>query len=196
MKKLACAITVLVVSALMAGLASAGPAAAASAPTSQVRTAGAPVAKVLTRDQVVAVRARARALSKPSKWRGIEVVHPKGRAFPSSVKRWANMVSSIMVELNIPAQYLVGILAQIQQESWGDPNCINTWDSNYKIGTPSVGLMQVIAPTYLQYARKGLRRAKFQALPYANVWAALTYVKSRYGMSKFAKWNAGQNQGY
>lgn len=106
------------------------------------------------------------------------------------------MVSVIMAEHKIPAQYLNGILAQIQQESYGDPTVVNMWDSNAKRGTPSMGLLQVIAPTYLQYAKRGLRQVKFQTLPYANIYAALKYAKSRYGMSKFALWNAGQNQGY
>ncbi len=198
MKKFGLALVALMTTTLMAGFIGAGPASAAPAsqPTSQVRAVTAPAAKKLTAAQVARIRSRAVALSKPSAWRGLEMVHPKGKTFPTSVKRWANLVSVIMAEHKIPQQYLVGILAQIQQESWGDPNSINKWDSNFKRGTPSMGLLQMIAPTYLQYAKDGLKSVKFQALPYANVWAALKYVKSRYGMSKFAKWNRGLNQGY
>ena len=65
--------------------------------------------------------------------------------------RWANLVSAVMAEQKVPAKYLVGILAQIQQESWGDPTSVNLWDSNYRRGTPSMGLLQMIAPTYLSY---------------------------------------------
>lgn len=198
MKKFGLALVALMTTTLMAGLVGASPASAApvSASASQVRAVAVPAAKKLTAAQVAQIRARATALSRPSVWRGLEMVHPKGRTFPKSVKRWANMVSIIMAEHKIPSQYLVGILAQIQQESWGDPNSINKWDSNYKRGTPSMGLLQMIAPTYLQYAKNGLKSVRFQALPYANVWAALKYVKSRYGMSKFSKWNRGLNQGY
>jgi SLT domain-containing protein len=54
----------------------------------------------------------------------------------------------------------------------------------------------MIAPTYTYYAKQGLRSVKYQRVPYANLWAALNYVKSRYGMSKFRSWSKGYNQGY
>lgn len=210
MKKIAMTMVVLTVSATSAGFISAAPATAATAvaaapayactpaPTRQksLRSVAAPKAKILTAAQTSLIQSQARALSKPTTWRGVALVHPTKSRFPKSVKRWANMVSAIMAEQGIPQKYLVGILAQLQQESWGDPNAIYLADSNCRRGTPSMGLMQVIAPTYLSYAKPGLRSVKYQMLPYANVWAALKYAKSRYGMSKFAKWNKGQNQGY
>lgn len=203
MKKFAMTLTMVLVSSLVAALFSAAPASAASAPTRAnaiVSPVTAPAKKAalppLTKAQLTKIRDRAKKLSVPSVWRGIAMLHPTGRTFPRSVSRWANMVSVIMAEHKIPAKYLNGILAQIQQESYGDPTVVNLWDSNAKRGTPSMGLLQVIAPTYLQYAKRGLRQVKFQALPYANIYAALKYAKSRYGISKFAKWSAGQNQGY
>ena len=204
MKKFAMTLTMLLVGSLVAALFGAAPASAAQSPTRAhaiVAPASVPAKKLaktlrLTKVERKAIRAHALKMSTPSKWRGLAVVHPTGRTFPRAVSRWANMVSAIMVEHNIPAAYLNGILAQIQQESSGDPTAVNLWDSNARAGTPSKGLLQVIAPTYAFYAKRGLRPVKFQTLPYANIWAALNYAKTRYGMAKFASWTAGQNQGY
>jgi hypothetical protein len=208
MKKFALTVVALMIAALTAGLISAAPAnaatpaqalslVAASTSAKPAPVTRRPQQKALTAMQRKFVQdARARELSKPSSWRGITLVHPTGRTFPKSVMRWANLVSAVMAEQKVPAKYLVGILAQIQQESWGDPTSTNLWDSNARRGTPSMGLLQMIAPTYVSYAKRGLVNPKYVLVPYANVWAALKYVKSRYGMSKFAKWNMGQNQGY
>lgn len=139
----------------------------------------------------------ATADSKPSKWRGPALKHPRTKStFSNNVSRWANLVRAVMREHGVSDKYLVGILAQIQQESGGDPDAVNNWDSNAKKGTPSKGLLQVILPTYKSYAKSGYATSKYQTVPYTNIWAALNYVKGRYGMSKFASWNSGQNQGY
>lgn len=135
--------------------------------------------------------------SKPSTWKGPALKHPRTKkVFAYNVSRWANIVRSVMREHGVADKYLVGILAQIQQESGGNPTVVNNWDSNAKRGTPSKGLLQVILPTYQYYAKKGYTAAKYQTVAYTNIWAALNYVKGRYGMSKFASWNSGQNQGY
>lgn len=132
----------------------------------------------------------------PSTWRGKRLRHPNGSRFPAAVIRWANLVSAIMAEKNIPRRYLRGILAQIQQESSGNPWAVNLWDSNAARGTPSKGLLQVIAPTYRYYAKPGYRHLRYQTVPYTNLWAAMDYVRDRYGMKKFKHWNRGYNQGY
>lgn len=134
--------------------------------------------------------------SGPMKWRGKRLVHPSGRSFSSQVTRWANLTLYVMREQAIPDRFLSGVLAQIQQESGGDPNAVNLWDSNAKRGTPSKGLLQVIAPTYRAYAKPGFKKLKYQTVPYTNIWAALNYVKHAYGMKKFKAWAKGQNQGY
>lgn len=141
-------------------------------------------------------RARANVRTGPSRWRGKRVRHPNGRKFPRSVRRWANLVKSVMREHRIKRRYLRGILAQIQQESGGNPNAVNRWDSNARRGTPSKGLLQVIAPTYRAYAKRGFRSTRYQKVPYTNIWASLKYVKKTYGKKKFRSWNRGHNQGY
>lgn len=113
-----------------------------------------------------------------------------------NVMRWATLVQDTMKELQIPSQYISGILRQIQQESGGDPNAVNNWDSNALAGTPSKGLLQTIVPTFLSYARATQRDPNLVTDPSANIYAALNYVLARYGMGKFDLWNQGFNQGY
>jgi SLT domain-containing protein len=84
------------------------------------------------------------------------------------------------------------ILAQMQTESGGNARAINLWDSNAKAGTPSMGLMQVIQPTFDAYA------GPFRSLgiwnPLANIYAAVAYALSRYGRSIAAV--LGHGHGY
>ena len=134
--------------------------------------------------------------TRESAWRGFPLRHPSGGRFYPTVTRWANLVLAVMGEHRIPAKYLPGILAQIQQESSGNPYAVNMWDSNAARGTPSKGLLQVILPTYRAYAKPGFRSSHYQTVPYTNIWAALNYAIDRYGRGKFASWNRGHNQGY
>lgn len=149
--------------------------------TRNMRFADYPTADIRTRD---------------SKWTGFELRHPRGGRLYPTVTRWANLVLAVMGEHRIRAKFLPGILAQIQQESSGNPYAINMWDSNASRGTPSKGLLQVILPTYRAYAKPGFKSSHYQTVPYTNIWAALNYVINRYGRGKFASWNRGYNQGY
>jgi Transglycosylase SLT domain len=132
----------------------------------------------------------------PSQWKGRALRHPSGAKFDPQVLRWANVTVKVMDELKIPRKYLPGILAQMQQESDGDPKAVNNWDGNAAAGTPSKGLLQVIAPTYRDHAKAGYTALKYQTVPYTNIYAALRYVKAAYGMGKFSSWNGGANHGY
>ena len=132
----------------------------------------------------------------PSPWTGEKLTSPRGGKFPKRILRWANIVVAVMDEQKIPRKYLPGILAQIQQESDGNPKLVYTYDSNAAAGDPSKGLLQVIGDTYQTHAKPGFKNLKFQTVPYTNIWAALHYVKKSYGMDKFASWNAGSNSAY
>ncbi len=132
----------------------------------------------------------------PSRWEGKRLRHPSGGSFPKSVTRWANIVVAVMDEHKIARKHLPGILAQIQQESNGNPDSVNRYDSNAAAGTPSKGLLQVIAPTYQTHAKKGFGNLKYQTVPYTNIWSALHYVKKSYGMNKFNSWSNGANHAY
>lgn len=71
-----------------------------------------------------------------------------------------------------------GIRNMIEHESGGNPRAINNWDSNAAAGTPSIGLMQTIQPTFNAYALPGHRNIYD---PVDNIIAGLRYALSRYG---------------
>ncbi|MER7794909.1 hypothetical protein [Streptomyces sp. NPDC097640] len=60
------------------------------------------------------------------------------------VQRWTPQVLQALSELHQPSSYLGITLRRMNQESGGNPTIVNKWDSNWKAGHPSVGLMQVI----------------------------------------------------
>jgi SLT domain-containing protein len=71
-----------------------------------------------------------------------------------------------------------GIRNMIMHESGGNPRAINNWDSNAAAGTPSIGLMQTIQPTFNAHALKGHKNIYN---PVDNIMAGLMYAISRYG---------------
>lgn len=71
------------------------------------------------------------------------------------------------------------LLMQMKSESGGNPNAINNWDINAKMGIPSKGLMQVIDPTFRAYAMKGFDKNIYD--PMSNILAAIRYTLARYG---------------
>jgi len=71
-----------------------------------------------------------------------------------------------------------GLYNIIMHESSGNPLATNNWDSNAKAGTPSIGLMQTIQPTFDAYALSGHKRIRN---PVDNIIAGLRYALSRYG---------------
>src|SRR5690606_6743137 len=74
------------------------------------------------------------------------------RAGAGGVQRWAGIAAQALAHTGSPAHWLDSLLRRMQQESGGNPNAINNWDSNARRGTPSKGLMQVIDPTFNAYA--------------------------------------------
>ena len=81
---------------------------------------------------------------------------------------------------NAGKKLIPGINNMIQHESGGNPRAINNWDSNAAAGTPSIGLMQTIQPTFNAYAIKGHKNIYN---PVDNIIAGLRYALSRYGKS-------------
>jgi SLT domain-containing protein len=113
----------------------------------------------------------------------------------SGVKRWTQVVlTALRMVGQVPA--LLNItLRRMNQESGGNPNIVNKWDSNWKAGHPSVGLMQVIGPTFRAYAGKLKNTGPFlygtSVNPLANVYASMRYALSRYGSLSAAYGRAG-----
>ena len=103
----------------------------------------------------------------------------------TGVSRWRESVVRALKANGIePTDFRVSkILATIQRESGGDPNVQNNWDSNARAGTPSIGLMQTIGPTFNDYKHPGHNNIRNG---YDNLLAAINYIKHRYGTSDAA----------
>lgn len=95
-----------------------------------------------------------------------------------NLQGWINEALAVMEVEGIPGSY-EGIHRNIMRESSGNPNAINNWDINAQNGTPSIGLLQVIKPTFDAYHVEGT--ANDQRDPVANIVAACNYAAQKYG---------------
>jgi LysM repeat protein len=98
--------------------------------------------------------------------------------YPDNLDGWIREAMSIMQAHNIPGSY-DGIKRNIMRESGGDPNAQNNWDINAQNGTPSVGLLQTIKPTFDAYHVEGTPNDMTD--PVANIVAACNYAADTYG---------------
>ena len=112
----------------------------------------------------------------------------------SGVERWRNVA---IRALKMTGQYstsnLNALLNQMRTESNGNPNAINNWDINALNGTPSKGLLQVIDPTFRQYAMPGYNSNIYD--PLSNILASIRYALSRYGSLSAAYRGVGYENG-
>ena len=103
---------------------------------------------------------------------------------PGNVASWTPEVRSVLAQTGEPASDLGAVLHRIAQESGGNPNIVNKWDSNWLAGHPSVGLMQVIQGTYDAYAGPYRNTGPFlygvSVDPIANIYAGVNYAKHAY----------------
>lgn len=95
------------------------------------------------------------------------------------VQQWSGLVLQALAMIGQPATWLSTVLRRMNQESGGNPNAINLWDSNAAAGHPSIGLMQVIGPTFDAYHVPGTSGNIYD--PLANIAAGLNYAMHRYG---------------
>ena len=66
----------------------------------------------------------------------------------------------------------------IWHESSGNPQAVNNWDANAAHGTPAMGLMQTVRPTFERWHLPG----HDQILnPVDNIIAGVRYAVARYG---------------
>ncbi|MFG3493381.1 lytic transglycosylase [Streptomyces sp. NPDC047928] len=98
--------------------------------------------------------------------------------YANNLDGWIREALDIMKKHNIPGSY-EGIHRNIIRESSGNPNAINNWDINAKNGVPSIGLLQVIKPTFDAYHVPGTKKSQWD--PVANIVAACNYAADRYG---------------
>ncbi|KUL64059.1 LysM peptidoglycan-binding domain-containing protein [Streptomyces sp. NRRL S-1521] len=103
---------------------------------------------------------------------------PAKKAYADNLDGWIRESLDIMAEHGIPGTY-EGIHRNVMRESSGNPLAINNWDVNAAAGTPSKGLLQVIAPTFTAYHVPGTSLDSYD--PVANITAACNYAADRYG---------------
>ncbi|MFE9792603.1 peptidoglycan DD-metalloendopeptidase family protein [Streptomyces goshikiensis] len=103
----------------------------------------------------------------------------------SGVARWRGVVNQALRLTGNPSSYADTTLRRMMQESGGDPRAVNRWDTNALMGMPSVGLMQVIRPTFDAYAGEmrdvGPKMYGVSIDPLANIYSSMRYAMSRYG---------------
>ncbi|MFE9003073.1 hypothetical protein ACFYOY_13170 [Streptomyces sp. NPDC007875] len=101
------------------------------------------------------------------------------------VQRWTPQVLDALKQLHQPSSYLGITLRRMNQESGGNPLAVNKTDINWQNGHPSVGLMQVIGPTFRAYAGKYKHKGPFMygtsVDPLANIYASMRYALRNYG---------------
>ncbi|GAA2402331.1 hypothetical protein GCM10010420_31810 [Streptomyces glaucosporus] len=102
----------------------------------------------------------------------------KSTSYPDNLDGWIREALDVMRANGIPGTY-EGIHRNIMRESGGNPNAINNWDVNAQRGTPSIGLLQVIKPTFDAYHVAGTAHSQYD--PVANIVAACNYAADRYG---------------
>lgn len=109
----------------------------------------------------------------------------KGYKASAGITQWIPTILQALALLGQPQSWLPTVERRMNQESGGNPTVVNTWDSNWKAGHPSVGLMQVIAGTFQHYAGAFRGRGPFSygvsVDPLANTYAGLNYALHRYG---------------
>jgi len=99
---------------------------------------------------------------------------------PDRVAGWIDQAVRILRECGYrPDQTDPEAIATIiRHESSGNPAAVNRWDDNAARGTPSMGLMQTIGPTFRRYHLPG----HDQILnPVDNIIAGVRYAVDRYG---------------
>ncbi|WP_105974877.1 transglycosylase SLT domain-containing protein [Streptomyces geranii] len=100
------------------------------------------------------------------------------KSYSNNLDGWIKESLDIMKSKGIPGTYN-GLYRNIIRESSGNPNAINNWDVNAINGTPSIGLLQIIKPTFDAYHVSGTVHSQYD--PVANITAAANYAADKYG---------------
>ncbi|MFE7357893.1 transglycosylase SLT domain-containing protein [Streptomyces sp. NPDC057543] len=98
--------------------------------------------------------------------------------YANNLDGWIREALDIMKSRGIPGSY-DGLHRNIMRESSGNPNAINGWDINARNGVPSIGLLQIIKPTFDAYHVPGTAFSQYD--PVANITASANYAADRYG---------------
>ena len=101
-----------------------------------------------------------------------------GPARPDALDRWIAQASAALEHAGEPPiTDRAALRLIIAAESSGDPCVVNTWDANARRGTPSVGLVQTIRPTFDRWALPGYGDIRH---PVDNIIAGVRYARGRY----------------
>ncbi|MCX3063966.1 transglycosylase SLT domain-containing protein [Streptomyces beihaiensis] len=129
-----------------------------------------------------AAKAKAEAAAKAKKEREAKAAASRSAArtpvYANNLDGWIRQALDIMKAKGIPGTYN-GLYRNIMRESSGNPNAVNGWDINAINGTPSIGLLQVIQPTFNAYHVAGTSTNIYD--PVANITAAANYAAAKYG---------------
>ncbi|MFF7364136.1 transglycosylase SLT domain-containing protein [Streptomyces sp. NPDC008125] len=98
--------------------------------------------------------------------------------YAENLDGWIRESLAIMKEKGIPGTY-EGLHRNIIRESSGNPRAINDWDINARNGVPSIGLLQIIKPTFDYYHVPGTVHSQYD--PVANITASANYAADKYG---------------
>ena len=90
----------------------------------------------------------------------------------------AGWIRAAMAITGAPESWFTGLMTLAKRESGFNPRATNNWDSNAAKGTPSIGLMQTIGPTFRAYALPGYTDIYN---PVHNAIASIRYIRARYG---------------
>jgi tape measure domain-containing protein len=100
---------------------------------------------------------------------------PGGAAVVGRLGQW---IAQAIALTGVPGSWAPALARRAMFESAGNPGAINLWDINAQRGTPSMGLMQTIGPTFNAYKLPGFGNVWN---PVHNLIAAIRYIKARYG---------------
>ncbi|MFE6894768.1 transglycosylase SLT domain-containing protein [Streptomyces sp. NPDC057694] len=120
----------------------------------------------------------AKAAASRSTQRTATVTQAAAPTYANNLDGWIRQSLDIMKSKGIPGSY-DGLYRNIMRESTGNPNAVNGYDVNAQNGTPSIGLLQVIQPTFSAYHVSGTSANIYD--PVANITAAANYAADKYG---------------
>jgi phage-related minor tail protein len=109
-------------------------------------------------------------------------------------EQWRSLAMKALVHTGYmpPENYIENMLKQIQSESGGNPSIVQQVQDVNSGGNEGVGLLQIIPGTFAAYRDPSLPNDRTD--PFANMVAALRYVRARYNGDLNAVW--GKGHGY
>lgn len=115
-----------------------------------------------------------------------------GSGGTGNVEQWRPMVIAALKKQGFAGTKAEqdAMLGQIMDESGGNPNAINNWDSNAQAGHPSQGLLQTIPSTFESFRDPNIPGGITD--PWANMNAALRYYRANYGPDLTTHWGRGK----